>query len=82
MAAKDDYIVEMSDIDKSFPAVHAVDGGQFTLRRGEIHSLIGENGAGKSTMMKMLYGLYRPDGGTIKINGKVRRVRFSMMAAR
>lgn len=71
MAAKDDYIVEMSDIDKSFPAVHAVDGGQFTLRKGEIHSLIGENGAGKSTMMKMLYGLYRPDGGTIKINGKV-----------
>ena len=65
-----DYIVEMTDIDKSFPAVHAVDGGQFTLRQGEIHSLIGENGAGKSTMMKMLYGLYQPDGGVIKIRGK------------
>ncbi|MBS6396864.1 MAG: ABC transporter ATP-binding protein [Clostridiales bacterium] len=69
--AASDYIVEMTDIDKSFPAVHAVDGGQFNLRKGEIHSLIGENGAGKSTMMKMLYGLYQPDGGTIKINGTV-----------
>ena len=68
--AMNDYIVEMIDIDKSFPAVHAVDGGQFNLRKGEIHSLIGENGAGKSTMMKMLYGLYQPDGGIIKIHGK------------
>ena len=68
--AANDYIVEMIDIDKSFPAVHAVDGGQFNLKKGEIHSLIGENGAGKSTMMKMLYGLYQPDGGIIKIHGK------------
>lgn len=67
------YIVEMSDIDKSFPAVHAVDKGQFNLKKGEIHSLIGENGAGKSTMMKMLYGLYQPDGGTVKIYGKEMR---------
>lgn len=65
-----EYIVEMKDIDKSFPAVHAVDGGQFNLKKGEIHALIGENGAGKSTMMKMLYGLYQPDSGIIKINGK------------
>ena len=68
--AAEEYIVEMTDIDKSFPAVHAVDGGQFNLKKGEIHSLIGENGAGKSTMMKMLYGLYEPDGGTIRIRGK------------
>lgn len=67
------YIVEMTDIDKSFPAVHAVDKGQFNLKKGEIHSLIGENGAGKSTMMKMLYGLYQPDGGTIQVYGKVMR---------
>lgn len=68
--AAEEYIVEMIDIDKSFPAVHAVDGGQFNLKKGEIHSLIGENGAGKSTMMKMLYGLYEPDGGTIRIKGR------------
>ena len=64
------YVVEMKDIKKSFGSVHAVKNGQFTLRKGEIHSLIGENGAGKSTMMKMLYGMYPFDAGEVKINGK------------
>ena len=65
------YVVEMTDIKKSFGEVHAVRNGQFTLRKGEVHSLIGENGAGKSTMMKLLYGMYPHDEGEIKINGKV-----------
>ena len=65
-----EYIVEMTGIDKRFAAVHAVDGGRFNLKKGEIHSLIGENGAGKSTMMKMLYGIYERDGGSIKVNGQ------------
>lgn len=65
-----EYIVEMTDIAKSFGAVKAVQNGQFNLKKGEIHSLIGENGAGKSTMMKMLYGIYPNDSGTIKINGR------------
>ena len=65
-----EYIVEMTGIDKRFAAVHAVDGGRFNLKKGEIHSLIGENGAGKSTMMKMLYGIYDRDGGSIKVNGE------------
>lgn len=65
-----EYAVEMHNIDKKFAAVHAVDGGEFTLKKGEIHSLVGENGAGKSTMMKMLYGIYEPDGGSITISGK------------
>ncbi len=65
-----EYVVEMKDIVKSFGAVHAVRKGQFTLRRGEIHSLIGENGAGKSTMMKLLYGMYPIDGGEIRIRGE------------
>ena len=64
------YIVEMTDISKSFGEVKAVTNGQFNLKKGEIHSLIGENGAGKSTMMKMLYGLYPNDSGMIKINGQ------------
>ena len=67
----DEYIVEMNNIKKSFGDVKAVIDGQFNLKKGEIHSLIGENGAGKSTMMKMLYGIYPNDTGTIKINGKV-----------
>ncbi|HYE82709.1 MAG TPA: ABC transporter ATP-binding protein [Clostridia bacterium] len=64
-----EYIVEMSDIEKNFGQVKAVDKGQFNLKKGEIHSLIGENGAGKSTMMKILYGIYPKDGGTIKVGG-------------
>lgn len=64
------YVVEMNNIRKSFGSVQAVKDGQFNLRKGEIHSLIGENGTGKSTMMKLLYGLYDFDGGDIKIKGE------------
>lgn len=63
-------IIEMQNIEKHFGHVHAISGGFFDLEKGEIHSLIGENGAGKSTMMKLLYGLYQKDGGSIRINGK------------
>ena len=63
-------IIEMQGIMKHFQYVQAVDDGQFDLNKGEIHSLIGENGAGKSTMMKMLYGLYERDAGTIIVDGK------------
>lgn len=65
-----DYIVEMKNIRKSFGEVRAVKRGEFNLKKGEIHSLIGENGAGKSTMMKMLYGMYDIDGGEIIVNGE------------
>jgi ABC-type uncharacterized transport system ATPase subunit len=64
------YVVEMNSIRKSFGSVQAVKDGQFNLKKGEIHSLIGENGTGKSTMMKLLYGLYDFDGGEIKIKGE------------
>lgn len=65
-----EYVVEMNHIVKSFGEVHAVKDGNFTLRKGEIHSLIGENGAGKSTMMKMLYGMYDFDGGEVIVKGE------------
>lgn len=64
-----EYVVEMKNIVKSFGEVHAVQDGEFTLTKGEIHSLIGENGAGKSTMMKLLYGMYPIDSGEIKVKG-------------
>jgi simple sugar transport system ATP-binding protein len=48
-----------------------VSDASFNLISGEIHSLIGETGAGKSTMMKLLYGMYSIDGGTISIDGKL-----------
>ncbi len=65
------YVVEMKDIRKSFDFVKAVSDGHFNLKKGEIHSLIGENGAGKSTMMKLLYGLYPLDSGEIRIGDEV-----------
>ena len=63
-------LVVMEGIDKSFPGVQALSGCRFDLRAGEVHALIGENGAGKSTIMKILTGVYRKDGGTIRYKGK------------
>jgi simple sugar transport system ATP-binding protein len=65
------FSVEMQDIVLRFPGVLANDHVNFTLKRGEIHALLGENGAGKSTLMNVLSGLYRPESGTIKINGRM-----------
>jgi general nucleoside transport system ATP-binding protein len=63
--------VEMRGIVKRFPGVLANEDVDFDLRAGEIHALLGENGAGKSTLMNVLAGLYRPDQGTIAVNGQL-----------
>ncbi|MDR0718997.1 MAG: sugar ABC transporter ATP-binding protein [Treponema sp.] len=60
----------MSGIDIQFPGVHALDNVDFTLRRGEIHSIMGENGAGKSTLIKVLTGVYKKDKGNITLEEK------------
>lgn len=60
----------MEDIDKSFPGVHALNQCRFELHSGEVHALVGENGAGKSTMMKILSGIYKKDTGRILVKGK------------
>lgn len=67
---KNQTILEMKNISKNFSGVKALDNIQFELRKGEIHSLLGENGAGKSTMIKMLAGIHEPSSGEIFINGK------------
>lgn len=65
----EDYI-RMEHITKRFPGVTACNDVTLGFRKGEIHALLGENGAGKSTMMNMLYGLLKADEGQILIDGK------------
>ncbi len=60
----------MRGIDKSFPGVHALDHVDLEVRAGEVHCLVGENGAGKSSLMKVLMGVYRADEGTILLDGQ------------
>jgi len=66
----DDVILQMSNIEMNFPGVRALANVDFTLRRGEVHSVMGENGAGKSTLIKCLTGVYQMDSGTIIFDGK------------
>ena len=68
-------VVEMRDIEKHFGAVRALRGVDLTLHHGEVLGLVGDNAAGKSTLMKVLSGAYSPDGGEILIEGE--RVHFS-----
>ena len=65
-----DPLVRMEAIEKSFPGVQAISDGRFELRAGEVHALCGENGAGKSTMMKLLAGIYQKDAGQIFYQGR------------
>ncbi|MGL4572063.1 MAG: galactose/methyl galactoside ABC transporter ATP-binding protein MglA [Clostridium sp.] len=64
------YVLEMTNISKSFPGVKALDSVQLKVKPGSVHALMGENGAGKSTLMKCLFGVYIEDEGEILINGK------------
>ena len=64
------YLLEMLDIEKSFPGVKALDHARLQLRAGTVHALMGENGAGKSTLMKCLFGIYTKDSGRILMNGE------------
>jgi rhamnose transport system ATP-binding protein len=63
-------LLEVRDIEKSFPGVRALSGVSFDVKGGEVHALVGENGAGKSTLIKIISGVYEPDGGSILIDGR------------
>ena len=62
-------ILALANVSKSFPGVRALHDVSFSLYPGEVTALIGENGAGKSTIVKILTGIYIPDGGEIRVNG-------------
>jgi simple sugar transport system ATP-binding protein len=65
---KEPFLV-LTDVDKWFAGVHALNKVSLTIRRGEVHCLAGENGSGKSTLIKVIAGVVKPDGGTISIDG-------------
>lgn len=66
--------VEMKNITVTFPGVLANDNINFSLKTGEIHGLLGENGAGKSVLMKTLYGMHTPDKGKIFVDGNEEKI--------
>ncbi|MBQ2320492.1 MAG: sugar ABC transporter ATP-binding protein, partial [Lachnospiraceae bacterium] len=65
----DNVVLSMKNISKIFPGVKALQHVDFKLREGEIHALMGENSAGKSTLIKVLIGVHSLDGGEIKMAG-------------
>jgi L-arabinose transport system ATP-binding protein len=67
--------LEFRHIGKTFPGVRALGDVGFAVRAGSVHGLLGENGAGKSTMMKILGGEYIPDEGELAIDGEVKHFR-------
>lgn len=62
-------LLSVEGITKAYPGVVANSDVHFTIREGEVHALLGENGAGKSTMVKMIYGLVKPDSGQMRWRG-------------
>ncbi|MEA4883983.1 MAG: sugar ABC transporter ATP-binding protein [Clostridia bacterium] len=67
-------ILQIRNLEKSYPGVRALDGVSLCMNRGEVHALVGENGAGKSTLIKILAGAVEPDEGDIIIEGKRERL--------
>ncbi|HEV7645100.1 MAG TPA: ABC transporter ATP-binding protein [Pyrinomonadaceae bacterium] len=63
-------MIELKNITKTFGAVRANDDVSFKVEPGTIHAIVGENGAGKSTIMRIAYGFYNADSGEILVNGK------------
>ncbi len=71
---KSELLLELKDVWKVFAGVPVLKGISFTLAPGEIHALLGSNGSGKSTTMKIISGAYRLDKGTMKIMGAPARL--------
>ncbi|MCI9478946.1 MAG: sugar ABC transporter ATP-binding protein [Lachnospiraceae bacterium] len=64
------YVLELKKITKRYPGVTALDQVSLGLKKGEVHALMGENGAGKSTMIKVISGAITPDEGEIVVEGE------------
>ena len=68
--ASGEELLDMRGISKSYPGVQALEAADFSVRRGEIHGLVGKNGAGKSTLMGVLMGIRDADSGSVAIEGQ------------
>ncbi|KQT69646.1 MULTISPECIES: sugar ABC transporter ATP-binding protein [unclassified Aureimonas] len=68
-------ILALRGLNKSFGPVHVLRGVDFDLRAGEVHALMGENGAGKSTMIRVMSGAHQPNEGSVELDGQA--IRFS-----
>ena len=68
--ATNNVLLKMENIDKVFPGVKALDSVSLEVKAGTVHALMGENGAGISTLMKCLFGVYKKTGGRIFLEGK------------
>ncbi len=75
-------IIEIQGITKRFPGVVALDRVDLAIRRGEVHVLVGQNGAGKSSLVKLLCGIYQPDEGRILYEGAPYAPRNTLAAIR
>lgn len=82
MEVSSKYAVQMHGIVKTFGSFCALDHVDLDVKKGTVHALLGENGAGKSTMMNILYGLYQADSGKIYINGNEVRIKDPSTAIR
>lgn len=71
MTRQPDQLLQVRNLSKSFVGVKALDQVQLDLKKGEVHAVMGENGAGKSTFMKLLMGLLSPDSGEIWLEGEM-----------
>lgn len=69
-ASMTEFVIDMQGISKSFGPVKALDNVDLQVRKGTIHGLVGANGAGKSTIIKVLAGIYKRDEGSVTVNGK------------
>jgi general nucleoside transport system ATP-binding protein len=67
-------MLELRNISKRFGSVQANDRVSIKIETGTIHAIVGENGAGKSTIMRIAYGFYTPDSGEIIVDGQVRKI--------
>ncbi len=75
-------ILRTENLSKTFPGVQALKNINFELYKGEIHGIVGENGAGKSTFVKILGGIHQPDTGKIYLNGEQVEIRSPRDAKR